>query len=177
MMSRKARYGYFQGDGFQAVRLPYGRGRLAMYVFLPGPDSSLEEFCRKLDETRWQEWLPKFGSQQILLRLPRFTAEYDVKLNDALTALEMGIAFDPDKADFSAMGGELWIGKVRHKAFLRVHEKGTEAAASTAVQMEMAEQQLPGRTTMIVNRPFVCAIMDHNTDAILFLGAIVDPRE
>ena len=178
MMSQMEDFAYLRGKGFQAVSLPYGKGDMSMYVFLPDQGSSLAAFCGSLNAAEnWDAWMKEFHSTQVELKLPRFTLRYDTVLNAALSALGMGIAFDSRKADFSNMGPPpLWISKVRHKAFVQVDEKGTEAAAATAVQMVGAAAPA-AIVPFVVDRPFFWAIRDHDTGAVLFMGVVVDPAE
>lgn len=182
MMSRSGAYEYLERPGFQAIRLPYGKERLAMYVFLPAQSSSLDTFCKTLTAENWAAWMKTFGTQSGEIVLPKFRAEYGAKLNDALKAMGMGIAFEQGKADFSGMcgkPGEVWIDQVLHKTYVDVDEEGTKAAAATSAVMTMAgELHIPGKPfEMVVDRPFFCAIVDRATGAVLFAGAIVDPEE
>jgi serpin B len=104
--------------------------------------------------------------------------EYEIELNDALKALGMGVAFDPDRADFSGVvqdSGKAFISRVKHKTFAEVNEEGTEAAAVTSVEMRATSARLEKTFRMIVDRPFFCAIRDNKTQTLLFLGSITDP--
>jgi serpin B len=176
LMAQSGEYQYCEGPGFQAVSLPYGGERLSMYVFLPEQRDSLAGFVQKLNDASWSAWMQKFRKTEGTIALPCFKLEYEVTLNQALQALGMAAAFDPRRADFAGMGvGKLKIDEVRHKTFVEVNEEGTEAAAVTAVTM-MRASFMPKRTfRMVVDRPFFCAIRDHQTGAVLFMGAIVDP--
>lgn len=170
MMHQKGEYEYLDGDGFEALRLPYGEGRLAMYVFVPDADSSLEKFIGGLTFEKWQSWMGEFRKAQLHVGMPRLRVEYDADLKETLKAMGMEIAFTPE-ADFGAMAGG-WISRVLHKTFVEVNEEGTEAAAATAVIMQKA---IASDRTVLVNRPFFCVIRDDHTGAILFMGAIEDP--
>jgi serpin B len=109
-----------------------------------------------------------------MLELPRFTLAYERMLNDDLTAMGMGIAFDQQRADFSRIASvspdRLFISLVKQKAFIVVDEMGTEAAAATAVGVSITA--LPVIPTMRVDRPFVFAIRERLSGTILFLGKI-----
>lgn len=171
MMYRKGAYPHFRGEYFEAARLPYGKGRVSMYLFLPNRDSNPNDVIEQLNAENWSHWLSQFqdrtdNSEMIL---PRFKLEYEVKLNDALTALGMGIAFGAG-ADFSGMGTQLLISEVRHKTIIEVNEEGTEAAAVTAV---VGVKSLP--PAFRVNRPFLFAIHDDRTQTILFMGIVMEP--
>jgi serine protease inhibitor len=176
MMSQSGKYRYYEDRGFRAVRLPYGRGRMSMYIFLPATRTGLDTFLQSLDATRWDAWLRGFRETDGHIALPRFTLSYAASLNEPLKALGMADAFS-SRADFSGMcSGYARIDEVRHKAFVEVNEEGTEAAAATAVTM-MRASFAPSRTfSMVVDRPFFCAIRDDQTGAVLFMGAIVAPE-
>ncbi|RKZ34327.1 serpin family protein [bacterium] len=174
MMSQSGRYQYYRGKGFQAVSLPYGDGRMSMYIFLPDEGSSLSDFLAGLNRENWGKWLPLFHYMEGDIRLPRFKLEYEKSLNNALESLGMGIAFDPGKADFRGMSDTtLYIQSVLHKAVVEVNEEGTVAAAVTSVMMGITS--VPERFTFIVNRPFFFAIHDNQTNSLLFMGAVVKP--
>ena len=169
MMRREGEYPYFRGTNFEATRLPYGDGRLGMYIFLPNRDSSLNKFLRNLNADNWEGWISQFQDRRHEMMLPRFKLEYEVRLNDTLEALGMGIAFGSG-ADFSGMGPSLFISEVRHKTFVEVNEEGTEAAAVTAV---VGVKSIP--SVFRVDRPFFFAIYDTETETILFMGTVADP--
>ena len=169
MMRREGEYPYFRGTNFEATRLPYGDGRLGMYIFLPNRDSSLNKFLRNLNAENWEGWISQFQDRRHEMMLPRFKLEYEVRLNDTLEALGMGIAFGGG-ADFSGMGPSLFISEVRHKTFVEVNEEGTEAAAVTAV---VGVKSIP--SVFRVDRPFFFAIYDAETETILFMGTVTEP--
>jgi len=178
MMRRGGHFQYLQGEGFQAVSLPYGDGRVSLYIFLPDEGSSLDEFAAGLSAERWEQWLGQFAGEQGSLTVPRFTAEYGAELQEALTALGMGVAFDQARADFHGMidtTQPVWIGSVKHKTFLALTEEGTEAAGATVVEMRAGSAPPQNPFSMVVDRPFFCAIRDNETGAVLFVGAIVEP--
>ncbi len=178
MMSRTGDVACCQGEGFRAAHLPYGSGRFGLDIFLPDPDSTLDQLCARAGLPGWDQPLRQAEKTEIRLELPRFRVEWASSLRDALTKLGMGIAFDPVAADFRPMQPARpgrWIGDVLHKAFLEVNEQGTEAAAATEVQMEEGTSEM-GPTDFIVDRPFLCVIRDNETDAILFVGAVTDPN-
>jgi serpin B len=90
----------------------------------------------------------------------------------------MGIAFDEDRADFRNMTNtRIWVDRVEHRTVADVNESYTEAAAAITVDTRMKGMILipPAGFTMVVDHPFLCAIVDNRTGAIIFLGAIVDP--
>ena len=181
LMHRSGEFDYYEDNDFQAVRLPYGeKERLAMYVFLPPQESGLQEFLGQWSAEGWKEQREQFQQAEGDLYLPRFSLEYEKTLNDVLKSLGMEIAFDEAQADFFDMvtwEGEprLYISEVKHKAFIEVHEKGTEAAGATSV--EIKDESAPAFWfSMKVDRPFFFLIEDEETGALLFMGAVSSPE-
>jgi serpin B len=175
MMSQTKRFGYVQGTGYQAVELPYDGQELSMVVLLPEA-GQYQGFEENLDSKQVETISDSLESTNIELTMPKFTFESDsVSLKETLSAMGMPIAFTGD-ADFSGMDGtmSLSIGDVIHKAFVAVDEAGTEAAAATAVVVELtALPEPPVKVT--VDRPFIFLIRDIKTKSILFVGRVFDP--
>ncbi len=175
MMSASGEYRYYENEQFQAVSLPYGEGSLSMYIFLPREDSNLDAFSGQLTSDNWNQWMSQFRSREGSIQIPRFKLEYEVELNRALKALGMEAMFDSSRADFSQMTSDpVKVDTVKHKTFVEVNEEGTEAAAVTSIGIRTTSVSQP--FTMIVERPFFCAIRDNQTETILFMGAIVEPE-
>jgi serpin B len=169
---------YATVDGHQLVELPYVGGDVSMLVVLPR-DGRFEQFEQRLDAARLSTLLDALDEREGTLRLPTFTFESATSLKRTLSDLGMPLAFNQNDADFSGMADSsepLFIGDVIHKSFVGVDEKGTEAAAATAVTMETssAEVNPPKPFEMTVDRPFLFAIRHRETDAVLFLGRVVD---
>jgi serpin B len=179
IMHQSGDYKYLEGKDFQAVSLPYGGGRVSMYIFLPAKGIRLEDFQKNLTAANWNTWLKQFAETKGEIGVPRFKIEYESTLNEALSALGMGVAFDPNRADFSGIAqGEdrVFISSVKHKTFAEVNEEGTEAAAVTSVEMRTTSAMQPRKTfRMIVDRPFFCAIADNKSGTVLFMGSINSP--
>ncbi len=169
---------YTSNDLFSAVQLSYGEGNYNMFVFLPEPDRTIQEIVNKLDKDNWETWMNGFQeTQSVDIKLPRFKYEYEIKLNDVLTEMGMGIAFT-GAADFTGINrnGGLFIGFVKHKTFVEVNEEGTEAAAVTIVSIEFTSGQGSQKIPFYVNKPFVYAITEKDTGAILFIGTVKNPQ-
>jgi serine protease inhibitor len=183
MMRQSSGWDYQENDSFQAVRMAYGdEERYGMCVFLPREGMGIDGLMDVLAKRDWGAWMDEFYGMEGLVGLPRFKAEFGVKLNDPLKALGMRDAFLPDKAQFTKMitaPSPLCIGLVMHKAFIEVNEAGTEAAAVTAVHgwATAAPGEEPKTFSMIARRPFLYAITDSETGAILFLGVVEKPEE
>src|SRR5262245_6876818 len=179
MMAQSGNYLYHRGDKFQAVSLPYGKGGVRLYLFLPDQGSSLDEFLKGLSFQKWEEMINNFNDTPGDVKLPRFKLDYDKTLNDALKAVGMGVAFNPREADFSGIRPErdLYISQVKHKAVVEVNEEGTEAAAATSFGVSGTSVQEPRkRFTFVADRPSVLTMCDSQTGAILFMGAVMEPK-
>lgn len=177
LMRLDERLGYGEGQGYQAVELPYVGGELAMVVLLPA-DGNFEAFAKALDAARLSVVLQGIQRNQVTLTLPKFKYESGVQLKDALSDLGMKEAFSRT-ADFSGMTGrkDLYVDEVYHKAFVAVDEKGTEAAAATAVVMDLVSAPAQGPKEVRVDRPFIFLVRDVQTGSILFLGHVVNPAK
>jgi len=178
MMSQTGEYRYYENEQFQAVRLPYGeKSEMGMYIFLPQPDSTLEQFNQELSLDNWQEWLSQMRSQPGNISLPKFKLEYDTELQKVLSALGMPQVFDPTQADFSAMtDSAVAVDTIRHKAVIEVNEEGSEAAGVTSIGVRITSAMPQDQPfNMNMDRPFFFAIRDDITETILFMGNLVEP--
>ena len=185
-MEQSGLYSYLETEGFQAVKLPYSKPQVGLYVFLPSVDSDLDNFLRIFDYGGWVSSMSSFSLKLGRIELPRFAFEFEPFLNEALIALGMGVAFDRERADLSGMraaGPRLFIDRVKHKAVVEVNKTGTEAAAVTSVVIkevsEIVTETVGGAKpfVFIADRPFFFAIRDDETGAILFMGALYEPME
>ena len=175
MMRGAASRDYLRADGYQAVLLPYQRSRLAMAVVLP--DGPLADLRPTLAAGGLRGLLDGTSRHQVTLSMPRFRLTAGFELGPVLRQLGVRHAFD-STADFSGMtqAARLQIGAIAHKAYVDVDEHGTEAAAATALTMRLlAAMQPPPRAEMVVDRPFLFAIIDTPTGLPLFLGQVTSP--
>ena len=177
MMEMAKKFTYRKGTGYQAVRLPYMGGDLAMYVFLPDPGSSPAKLLQIMNGDNWRRvTMPGFSQRDGWVVLPKFKLENTLDLVPPLVALGMKAAFNQKQADFSAMFSDAHsISKVRQKAFVEVSEEGTEAAAVTDMAVEGVSRREPTPSdpfAMIVDRPFLLAIVDARSEMILFMGIV-----
>jgi len=170
MMQQGASLLTLDATTYRAVRLPYGQGGFAAYVILP-QSSDVDSIVKNLGSGDFDRLAAQMRTEQLVVVFPRFTATYGTSLVSVLRGLGMGIAFGR-KADFSPMhaGLPLFIKNVLHKAYVRVDEQGTTAAATTAVEVGVKGREL-GKL-FVVDHPFVLALRDEHTGALLFLGVI-----
>ncbi len=188
MMHQKERFKMLPGVGFDAIELPYRTAgdssvELALRIYLPHQGradclSSLEQMATSevfasLPEAAWEERL-------VNLTLPKFKIESSVELVDVLKELGMKDAFESGKADFSGIDGthDLVISSIIQKTFLEVDEKGTEAAAATAIVMRKMALGRPDDSPFEfkADHPFLFTLIDKKSGTVLFLGRLTDPR-
>jgi serpin B len=172
LMHQETRLAYVEGEGYQAVQLPYSGQAADMWVILPA-EGRFEEVEGRLG-VDWIAGLRRDAeARRVILTLPRFGVEATLRLHDLLKEMGMAHVFCP-ALDFEGMaeGGGLCVDTALHRATMTVDEKGTEAAAATmiAVPVERVED-----VEMAVERPFIFAIVARETGAILFLGRVLDP--
>lgn len=169
-----ASFPYYQGEGFQAVALPYLGGQTSMLVLIPD-QGTFEQFEAAFSKAVLDQVVSEMMYSPIQLTFPKFEFETEFSLAQTLAAMGMPEAFS-GAADFSGMTGDkdLFISDVFHKAFVAVNEEGTEAAAATAVLVELTSAPA-NPIQLTVDRPFLFAIRDHQTNSILFMGRVVSP--
>ena len=172
-MNREADMRYSRGKDFQAVALPFGESkRVSLYVVLPNEGVDINDFVEGMSASVLTD-LKDGWESEVDLRLPRFQAEYDVDLKESLYALGMGEAFESG-ADFTGMAdADMVISTVKHKTFAKFDEDGGEAAAVTAVGIALECVRMTPRVH--VTRPFVAALVDEVTGALLFIGKVAKP--
>jgi serine protease inhibitor len=173
MMANNEKYEYYKGDDFQMIRMPYGRDKTAMYVFLPNEGTGINDFINSLSRDLLNKYISEAISTEAMLKFPRFNIEYRAKsLIEPLKNLGMVDASNAEKADFSSIAPLMFISQIEHKAIIEVNEEGTVAAAASSMGMG-ATAVMP--VEFIVNRPFILFIRDDRTGNILFMGKILEP--
>ncbi|MBI2807208.1 MAG: serpin family protein [Planctomycetes bacterium] len=175
MMHSNNRGRYADLGTFSMVQIPYVGYQQSMLVLLPKKKDGLADVEKKLTAANLNAWTKKLSTHIVDLKLPKFKVTAEFKLNDVLKEMGMKDAFIFGKADFSGMATreKLYITAVLHKAFVDVNEAGTEAAASTAI--EVGTRSLPPRATFHADRPFLFVIQDYRTGSILFVGRVANP--
>ena len=176
-MRQKSNFEYFETKDFQAVRLPYKGNKLAMYVFLPSKDSSLKKFMSTFSDKAWNDVLQNSTPEEVEISLPKFKLEYEETLNKTLASMGMDIAFSP-AANFGLISQDrIYISLVKHKTYIDVNEKGTEAAAATSIVMTKSIKIQNEPKIFKVDRPFYFIIAHEDANTPLFMGTIVNPEK
>ncbi len=171
MFSKGAKILYgAEEDGVQLVDVPYGNGQFSMTLLVPG-QKSIQELVESLTSTQLQAWLANADTLTTELEIPKFKMTWKKDLKESLMA--MGMNMD----GFPALFEEplpLAISRVIHQSFLEVNEKGSEAAAATAIGIEVTS--FPSRPPRItIDKPFVFFIREKHSGVILFSGQLLDP--
>jgi serpin B len=186
MMRKIAQFGYAKLEGFTAVSLSYTGGDLQFLVLVPDNVNGLRALESKLSGNTLVQ-CAKLETQDVDLHLPKFKLEPPtVAFAEKFQALGMKSAFDVPRgsANFDKIAPRkpndyLYISEIFHKTFIDVDEKGTEAAAATAVVMMKATAIAGPKQQPIevkVDRPFAYAIQHVPSGGCLFLGRVTDPR-
>lgn len=174
-MMIKEKFNYFNHNKFELLEMPYGGGKYSMLVFLPKEATSVDDMIGLLKPEDLNSWIENMNSWEKKVFLPKFEFAYENGLNDELKALGMVDAFSDSQANFRGITEEqqIFISEVKHKSYIKVDEKGTEAAAVTGVVFE-ATGVAPNEV-FAADHPFVFAIREKDTNSILFIGKVIDP--
>ncbi len=180
---------YYEDENVQAVFLPYKDEDFGMLIILPkspGQETlpgnylladspqSLNKYLQKFSVQELSKILSSMHQEKVILFIPKFEIDTGIlSLKNQLISMGMKSAFSPTDADFSGISEGIWIDNVFHRAYVRVDERGTEAAAATAVVMVKAA--VPNRVLFKADHPFLFFIIDKRSGIILFAGKILDP--
>ncbi len=173
MYSSESRY--LSGGGVQGFVKPYKDG-VSFVALLPDEGISLEEFLAGLEGETFRELLTDVEETEVETGLPKFENTMKIELADILSGMGMPVAFDEEQADFTGMGyctdgWNLYISRVIHQTHISVDEQGTKAAAATVVEMDAGGAAMMGET-VILDRPFLYAIIEDESGLPVFLGTV-----
>ena len=179
LIDTQEKFNYTENERFQLLELPYAGNDVSMILALPKDQTNLSTVIASVNETIYNSWFDTMERREVDIYLPKFKIETPVlNLNSNLQSLGIQEAFGMD-ADFSGITGnkELRISDVLHKAYIDVNEEGTEAAAATAVIMELKSVNGESNPRVVFNcdHPFLFMIQHKETGTILFMGTVEDP--
>jgi serpin B len=175
MMNLTNDLSFYENEYFSSVKLPYKNNKYTMTLFLPNETKTTSDILEVLNTENWEKWNALFYTKEVALKMPKFKFSYEKLLNKALIDMGLGNAFSAD-ANFNGISNEnLSISFVIQKTFIEVNEKGTEAAAVTAVGISTTSID-PSKKVMIVNKPFLFSITENETGSICFIGKIGMPK-
>ena len=172
MMHKSDKLLYWGNDMYTAVRIPYSNSSYTMTVMLPNEGVSIDEMLKTMENADLTAWRQDAEQCIVDLKLPRFTTEADVTLNNIISELGAANIFNSN-ADFTNIAkSNMFVSQMFQKAKIEVSEEGTKAAAVTAAIMTMSAlpTEEPKHVTFHANRPFVYMITEANTNAIFFMG-------
>ncbi|MCR5202162.1 MAG: Ig-like domain-containing protein [Lachnospiraceae bacterium] len=164
---------YIEGDGFMGVKKYYAGSESSFVALLPDESTDIDTFINGLTGTKFRRAMNSFKTDaSVSIGLPKFKNEYEIELNDALKADGINTAFT-EAADFSKLVNKpFMIDGVNHKTFIEVDENGTKAAAVTDVVMKAGSLLREKHVSVVLDRPFVYAIVDESTGLPLFIGVM-----
>jgi serpin B len=178
MLSTVDTLDYYAGNGFVAVAAPYYGGDIEMLFVVPDA-GSYDTVRAGFTSSVLDAIVAGRKQKDVLLTLPKFSLDSALPAVEALKALGIQTAFDPNRAEFppltSAVYPRVYVSDVLHQATVAIDEKGTEASAATAIVAEGDTAIAAGPTTITIDRPFLFLIRDNPTGAVLFVGQVVDP--
>ena len=174
-MSIENPFKYYRDQNFQLLEMPYGSGKYSMLLFLPEAGKTSDDVISLLNPESVNGWLEKMTEQKKKVFLPKFEFAFDNSLKDELSALGMTDAFNEMKANLSGISedAQLVISEVMHKSYIKVDERGTEAAAVTGITV--GTTSVGPDPSFRADHPFVFAIREKDTQAILFIGKVMNP--
>jgi serpin B len=166
---------FYQNEKFVSIKLPYKNEKFSMTIFLPKENNTTSDIKNLLNIENWQNWNESYTEVPIDLEMPKFKFSYEKKLNNPLSDMGLSIAFT-DAANFEVISDiPLKISFIIQKTFIEVDEKGTEAAAVTAIGMEPTSLGSSNRMVRL-NKPFLYAITEKETGSICFIGKLGMPK-
>ncbi len=175
MMYQRNSFNYYQDEYSQVLEMPYKGDGLSMVIVLPKPTYSLSELVANIDAQTFGNYRLGLAENKVDVYLPKFNFTSEFELSNELKEMGLVDPFTP-VADFSGIAPKgLYISNIIHKTFIEVNEKGSEAAAVTAVVITKSAQ--PQVIQFNANRPFLFFITDKQTETILFMGSVVNPVE
>lgn len=179
MMTQKLSTDFYQDENIQMVDLPYGNGLFSMTLIRPKDETTpLDTFIENdLSLANLDNWYDSYEEDTVDIFLPKLELKYEEKLNESLSDMGMPTAFSSQMADLSNINGSggLFISEVKHKTYLKLDEKGTEAAAVTSVAVGITSVG-PTNPVINFNRSYVMILREKQSGAILFIGKIDNPE-
>jgi serpin B len=182
-MRHQAHYRYFEDEQIQAIQLPYKCDQFSMVVILPRQRYGILEIEEKLTPAYVERIMKGSVRSEVILSLPKFSIESEIFPKEEFEKMGYGMMFS-DGADFSGISStnSLKVGRILHKTFISVDEKQTEATAASLVEMVVVgygggepPPPPPPPKVFDADHPFIFLIVDHRTEAILFMGRLASP--
>jgi serpin B len=174
-MHIREKFKFYKDEDVMIIEIPYKDDQASMFIIVPKEGTKINDYCKNMNYSYFANLESKLTEQLIDIQMPKYKIEEKYKLKDQLEAMGMLQAFT-NSANFNKMNGrsDLMIDDVIHQSFIEVDEKGTEAAAATAVIVR--EKSAPQPIFININRPFVFLIKENLKGSVLFLGKFNNPE-
>lgn len=164
---------YYNDEKFSVIKLPYGSGKFNLLIYLPEEGFTTNDIAPLLESTNFKQLRESTLSKREIW-LPKFEFRYQILLNQTLKQMGMIEAFNWNKANFSNISDlDIYISQVMHKSYIKTDEEGSEAAAVTAITF--GTTSIGPIEAIKVNRSFLFAIIEEDTESIIFIGKVYDP--
>ena len=168
---------YLKDDKAEGFIKPYKDGKYSFVALLPNKNVSIDSYITSLSGESFINLLKNKSKDKVSAALPKFKVEDKIQLVKPLKEMGLKECFDPSKANFTKMASSsasnIFVGDVLQKTFIIVDAEGTKAAAVTSFQMTGS---MPSSHSIILNRPFVYAIIDNETNLPVFIGTMMKPK-
>jgi serine protease inhibitor len=180
MMNQTIESAYGENIDYQILLLPYKDYEIFMTIILPKKPDGIKNIEKSINYQKIKKALDSLECREVILTFPKFEIESTFELSSPLGDIGIKDAFNINKADFSGITGnrDLFISRIMHKTYIKVDEKGTEAAAATVIEKTKGKE-IDERKPVVfkADHPFMFIITDTTSDSILFIGRIMDPRK
>lgn len=167
---------YIENHRLKGFIKPYKGNKYSFIGLLPNENISVEDLIKSLSGEEYLNLINEVSDESVMVKIPKFTSEYEVKLNDTLKNMGLIDGFDSGKANFSKMAtssdGNIYIGEVLHKTHIQVDVWGTKAGAATKVEMKTESAVMDPPKQVFLDRSFIYGIIDNETGIPLFLGVM-----
>lgn len=174
-------YGYLKDDKAQGFIKPYKKGNYSFVALLPNEGVSIDSYVNSLSGEAFINLLKSKSNETVTAGLPKFKSEYKIGLVEPLKQMGLKECFEEGKANFTKMAvsnpGEIYVSDILHKTFITVDTEGTKAGAVTKIEMQTKGMHPVDVHNITLNRPFVYAIVDNETNLPLFIGTVTDPEK
>ncbi len=169
-------YNYAKTENLQALEINYLGGDISMVVLLPKDRDGIQSLEQSMDKKKFDAVKDGMARQPLTVQIPKFEFETEYNLISPLQSLGLHEAFDRNSANFQGITDEqVYLDKAAHKAFVNVNEKGTEAAAITALVARATSGPPEPVAEFVADHPFMFVIQEKKTGEILFIGRLVNP--
>ncbi|XP_069329077.1 serpin I2 [Eulemur rufifrons] len=173
----RTKYGYFSESSmnYQVLELPYKDDEFSLIIILPAKDMNIEEVEKRITAHHILKWFSEMQEEEVEISLPRFKVEQKIDFKEALYSLNITEIFSGG-CDLSGLtdSSEVYVSQIMQKVFFEINEDGSEAAASTGIDIPVIMSL--ARNQFIANHPFLFIMKNNPTESVLFMGRVTNPE-